>query len=140
MKELFKKHRETVLYLFFGAATTVVSMGLYYLSETSLNLTPTVSNLVSWVGSVIFAFVTNKIFVFESKSWAPKIALKEAGTFFASRILSGILEILLFEGLIRMGLNQAVFGSKGLIAKGIVTVVVIIINYILSKLIVFRKK
>ena len=140
MKERLKQHRETILYLFFGALTTAVSMGLYYVSETVLDLTPTVSNLISWIGSVIFAFVTNKIFVFESKSWKPKVALKEGGTFFASRILSGILEILLFEGLIRIGLNQTVLGSEGLIAKGIVTVVVIIINYILSKLIVFRKK
>ena len=90
MKELLKKHRETILYLFFGALTTAVSMGLYYVSETVLDLTPTVSNLISWIGSVIFAFVTNKIFVFESKSWKPKVALKEGGTFFASRILSGM--------------------------------------------------
>lgn len=140
MKELLKKYKEAILYLVFGVATTAVNLGVYYVATAFLAIPESASNVIAWFGSVIFAFITNKLFVFESKSWAWKTALKETVSFFGSRILSLVIDVALFELLIRIGLNQTLFGSPGFLAKIIVNVVVIIVNYVLSKLIVFRKQ
>lgn len=139
MKNLWNKYKELILYIFFGGATTAVNLIIYFVATSLLSLNPTGSNVAAWIGSVIFAFVTNKLFVFESKSWAPRATLREGGTFLASRLLSGILDVGLFELLMWLGLNGEFFGSEGFVAKILVNVVVIIVNYVLSKLIVFRK-
>ena len=140
MKELWHKYKEAILYLFFGVATTAVNLAVYYAATVFFSVPESISNVTAWFASVIFAFVTNKLFVFESKSWAPAVAAKEALSFFGSRILSLVIDVALFELLIRVGLNQTLFGSPGFLAKIIVNVVVIIVNYVLSKLIVFREK
>ncbi|MBO5221540.1 MAG: GtrA family protein [Clostridia bacterium] len=140
MRNLFQKYKEAILYLVFGVATTAVNIVLYFIATALLALSPTVGNVIAWLGSVLFAFVTNKLFVFESKSLAPTVLLKEGSTFFASRLVSGVLDIGLFELLMWAGLNGTMFGSEGFFAKILVNVVVIIVNYVLSKLIVFRKK
>ncbi len=146
LKSLFKKYREIIMYLFFGVATTAVNWITYILCDIGFELDDTkttliaVSNAIAWVVAVTFAYITNKFLVFESKDRTPRFVIIEALKFFGSRLVSGVFEIGLPSALIAIGLNQAVFGIEGAVAKAITSVVVIILNYIFSKLIVFRKK
>lgn len=148
VKELFKKHKEIIMYLIFGVATTAVNWIVYIIctklfgvsGATLSNAEIAVCNGIAWGVAVTFAFITNKLFVFESKSTEKNFLLLEAAKFYGSRIFSGIFEVLLPSGLIAIGLNQAVFGVEGAIAKAITSVVVIVMNYVLSKLFVFRKE
>lgn len=149
LKKLFDKHREIIMYLIFGVATTVVSWASYaiftkIIPEISfwgitIALTTT-SNVLSWICAVLFAYITNKIWVFDSKSWHPSVAIKELGLFVASRILSGIFEWFGLPLLILIGLNQTIFGIEGMLAKVLISVIVVILNYIFSKLFVFKNK
>ena len=138
IKEFYRKHREVILYFFYGAFTSLANIALYAFFVPLLGITA--SNGVAWCGAVVFAFITNKLFVFNSRSWAWKTTLKEITAFLGARILSGIVEVFLPTVLFYLGINYDLFGIEGFLAKIIVSVVVIIMNYILSKLIVFRKK
>ncbi len=140
IKELYEAHQEIISYLFFGAATTFINWIAYALTVGVLGMAVTPGNIISWLVAVIFAFVTNKLWVFQSKSWARTLWLKEAGAFFGSRIFTGLVELFGLPLLMRLGLDQPILGIEGFAAKLVVTVVVIILNYILSKFIAFRKK
>ena len=141
IQELFVKYKEIIMYLIFGVGTTVVNWGIYtviVMLGKEVNLT--IANIIAWVGAVAFAYITNKLWVFESKSWNPKIVWKELGMFLGARIFSGIFEIGLFPVLVWLGMNQAIFGVEGMLAKVVISVLVIVLNYIFSKLLVFRNK
>ncbi len=137
---LYRKYREIVNYLFFGGLTTLVSWVTYALGVGALKMGVTPANVFSWVCAVSFAFVTNKLWVFQSKSWAWPGWLKEAGSFVAGRLFSGAVELGGLPLLMRLGLDQPLFGVEGFAAKVVISIVVIILNYIISKLFVFRKK
>ena len=92
------------------------------------------ANSIAWVAGVIFAFITNKLWVFESKSWKPSIATKEFIGFTGARIFSYVIETLMMFVLVTL------MHSNTVIAKLIIGVVVIILNYIFSKLFIFKKK
>ena len=145
MKKLIKKYRHVILYLIFGVATTLVNWMVYvpcvklFGSDPS-NFQVTLCNAVAWVAAVTFAYITNKLFVFESKRREPRFLLAEAAKFFGARLFSGLFEIFLPGVLISVGLSQTVLGVEGAVAKALTSVVVIVMNYVLSKLIVFRKK
>lgn len=141
IQELLKKYKEIIMYLIFGAGTTAVNWIIYTVIVVlgkEVNLT--LANIIAWVGAVAFAYITNKLWVFESKSWNPKIVWKELGMFLSARIFSGVFEIGLFPVLVWMGMNQSIFGVEGMLAKIVIGVLVIILNYIFSKLLVFKKK
>lgn len=138
MKKFYQKHRVVITYFFFGVFTCLVNVLLYAGLVPFLGIT--VSNAIAWLGAAAFTFITNKIFVFESKSWRIQTVLKEAGAFLGARIFSGIVEIVLPTILFYIGLNYDLFGIEGFLAKIIVSAVVITVNYVLSKKIVFRKK
>ncbi len=147
IKKLFVKHREIIMYLIFGVLTTAVGWGSYAIFETAfkqaivdINVLVAVANVLSWIAAVLFAYITNKLFVFESKSFKPTVLCKELGTFVGSRLLSGAVEWVGVPLLVWIGLNQKIFGVEGMLAKVLVGVVVVILNYILSKLIVFKKE
>ena len=140
MKKLIVKHKEIILYLFFGVTTTAVNWVVYALMTALLHAEITVSNAVAWVAAVVYAFITNKLFVFESKSLAPRVLLSEGVKFISARIASGILEILLPTVMVAVGLDGTLLGLEGGIAKALVSIVVIVMNYVLSKWLVFRKK
>ena len=137
---LIKKYKDILLYIIFGIATTVVNFTVYTIFVKFLSQDMTFSNFISWVVSVSFAFVTNKVFVFSSTSFKAKVLFKEMSTFFTSRIITGIIEIVFPTVLFDLGLNSELFGIKGFWAKAIVNVVIIILNYVFSKLFVFKKK
>lgn len=137
---MLKKYKELILYLIFGVSTTVANWIIYTIAISLFNMNMTVSNTVAWAGAVIFAFITNKWIVFESKNISFCALFREVVTFFSSRIFSGLIEIFTPALLYSLGLKQSLWGIEGFLAKAIVSVIVVILNYILSKLIVFRKK
>lgn len=140
LRTLFRKYREPISYLFFGGLTTVVSWVVYALGAGPLCLGVTPANILSWVCAVSFAFVTNKLWVFDSKGWAWPGWLREAAAFVAGRLFSGAVELGGLPLLMWLGLDQSLFGIEGLAAKVVISVVVIVLNYFLSKFLVFRKK
>ena len=106
-----------------------------------------VSNVIAWFAAVIFAYITNKLWVFESKSWSIKVLLKEIPSFFAARVLSFLIEefgLYVFVDLLsfnEISLKILSFEIGGeLIAKVILAVIVVILNYVFSKLVIFKKK
>lgn len=139
MKEFYKKYKEQILYLAFGIIVTLVNWVVYTVLVAVVNLGITASNFVAWVAAVVTAFITNKLFVFESKSTDKKSVLKEAAAFLLSRISTGIFEVVAPSILFLIGLDGMLFGIDGFYAKLIVSVIVVILNYILSKKIVFKK-
>lgn len=139
IKTLVIKYKEPILYLFFGGCTTLVSWVTYALFAGALGLGVNVSNGLSWLLSVLFAFVTNKLFVFESKARDPKTLLRELGSFFSARIFTGLLTMLGVPLLMKIGLDQSILGVEGMLAKVSMSVIEILLNYVFSKLFIFRK-
>lgn len=143
--KLYRAYQEAVDYLFWGGMTTVVSWGTYslfvLLLQGGMGESATVfwSNIGSWVCAVAFAFVTNKLWVFQSKSWAGSVVVGELTKFLSSRVATGVFEMVAVPALVAIGLNQTIFGIDGMVSKVLVSVAVVILNYILSKLFVFKK-
>lgn len=151
---LIKKYQEIISYLFWGGMTTIVSWGSYSLFAVlfknqisiielfgmEMSVVVLVSNILSWVCAFLFAFVTNKLWVFKSKSWKAEVCLPEFGKFFSARALTGVMEIVLVPLMVSLGLDQTIFGIEGMVAKVIVSVAVVILNYVFSKLFIFKSK
>lgn len=133
IRALVMKHWDMVSYLFFGVLTTVANYLVYLPLYNLLGISAAVSNIIAWVAAVAFAYVTNKPFVFKSHDWSMKIVLPELGKFVGCRAASGGLETAL------VFLTVDVCGWDGNLWKLIISVVVVILNYVSSKLLVFRK-
>ena len=130
---LLRKYREQILYVVFGAGTTLVNVAAYWLLRRA-GLPTAASVTAAWIASVVFAFVTNKLFVFESRSWRPGTVLREALSFFSCRVLTYFLDLgimVLFVDVLRF---------PDLPVKIASNVIVIVLNYVASKLLIFRKK
>lgn len=148
IKKLYLKYKELINYVFFGALATVVSIVSFKIFDVTLGADLyLVSNIISWIITVIFAYFTNKIWVFESKSWKANVLVREVISFFGARVFSLVVEEaglwLLIDVLSMGGICWTVLGfniTGNLIAKVIMQVVVVILNYIFSKLIIFKKK
>ena len=132
--ELWNKYKSLIMYVVFGALTTVVNMGAYYVSYTLLHIPNVPSTAIAWILAVAFAFVTNKLWVFDSPSFDAQTLKHEIPTFFGARIATGVLDVVI------MYLAVDVAHMNPTVWKLISNVLVIIINYIASKLIIFRKK
>lgn len=133
IKNLFHKYYEIISYVFFGGLTTVVSWIFYYL-PLFLGVDYRISKVISWVAAVVFAFFVNKHWVFLDKDYSAKALLRQGGKFFASRIATGVVEF----GLTVFLVEIVKISDK--IVPIPVAVITIILNYVLSKLLVFRKK
>ncbi len=140
LKELCQKYREIISYLFFGCLTTVVSWAAYALFVGPAHMGVMPGKVASWICAVTFAFVTNKLWVFESRAWTWPLWLREAAAFFAGRIFSGVVEIGGLPLLMAIGLDQTLFGVEGFVANIVVSIAAVILNYIISKFLVFRTK
>ena len=134
--KFYKKHQETFLYLFFGGLTTIVNWGAYA-ALVWFGVEINISNIISWIVGVTFAFVVNKWFVFRSKCLIPLVVLRELGSFFAARIVTGAIAIILFPIVYALGMNQTIFGIDGFVAKMFTTVIEIILNWVFSKYLIF---
>jgi len=136
--DLFRKHREGLLYLICGAGTVFVSWGTYALFVW-MGIDINISNILSWICGVSFAFVLNKWVVFMSRSLERSVLVKEISSFFFLRIATGVVAIIAFPVLYNLGLNQSLFDTDGLIARITVSMIEILLNYFASKFVVFRK-
>ena len=134
MKKLFQKLWPIIVYGIFGVLTTVVNVAVYHGCYEIINISNLVSTIIAWFVAVAFAFVTNKIFVFESRSWETDVALPELVKFVSCRVGTGVFEVgfmLIFVDILHF---------DGTISKLITNFVVIVLNFILSKLVIFRKE
>ena len=134
VKKIWDRYRDVLLYLIFGALTTLVNYLIYFPLYRCCALPASVSNVVAWAGAVVFAFLTNKPFVFGSHDWSKKVVLPELGKFVGSRVFSGLAETAF------LALTVDVLKWHGLVMKVIVSIAVIILNYIASRWFVFKRK
>lgn len=133
LEELIKKYWDIISYLIFGVLTTAVNYAVYLPFYNILGFSAAVSNGVAWAVAVAFAYLTNKPFVFRSHDWSMKTVLPELGKFVACRVGSGVLETVILLVTVDW------FRWDGNVMKLITSVLVVIINYVGSKLLVFRK-
>lgn len=133
-KELIEKYWDIVSYLFFGVCTTIVNYLIYIPCYNVWGLSASVSNMIAWVVAVAFAYLTNKPFVFKSNDWSAAAVLPELTKFIGCRIGSGAAETLI------LFLTVDLLGWNGNVWKLLTQVMVVVLNYIGSKLLVFRKK
>ena len=133
--DLYKKYKEIVNYLIFGVLTTIISLAVYYLLAFTVidpknALLLQVANVISWVAGVLFAYVTNRKYVFDSKN---EDKLKEFSSFVGARLVTLIMDmIIMYVGVTLMRGNDKII-------KLISQVVVIVSNYLFSKIFVFRR-
>jgi len=133
LKNMFIKHYDILVYLIFGVLTTVVNYLIYLPCYNLFGFSASVSNLIAWAVAVAFAFATNKPFVFRSHDWSVNTVVPELIKFIGTRIGSGGLETLI------LFLTVDLLGWNGNVWKLITSVLVVILNYIGSKLLVFRR-
>ena len=127
---LYKKYKEIINYLIFGGLTTLISIVTYAIFTKVFHIDYLISNILSWIIAVLFAYITNKIFVFESKS---KKNIKEITSFFFFRVVSLIMEMIILYVFVDM------LHIDDLVTKIIAQVIVIVSNYVFSKEFVFKK-
>ena len=160
IKELFKKYKEIIMYLIMGGLTTLVNWVVYsvsisffrpgtsisqwlsntfHISSDANTIDIFIANVLSWVLAVTFAYITNKIWVFQSRSWKPKFVLRELGLFVSARFITGLLEIFGVPFLVKHGFDQKIFGLDGSVCKITVCIFVVLLNYVFSKLFIFKK-
>lgn len=133
LRAIFIKYRSIITYLIFGVLTTVVNYLVYYPLYNFTEFSATVSNGISWLAAVIFAYFTNKLFVFESKRWDREVVIPEFAKFIGGRLASGVAETaVLFVFVDLLDFNGNVW-------KIITSVLVVILNFVFSKYIVFKK-
>ena len=133
MKKAFLKHREIILYIFFGGCTTIVNVVFYYISTRWFGFGVVASTLLAWWVSVIFAYITNRILVFRSHNHELRAILFELAFFIACRLLTGLLDILI------MYLFVDCLGLQDLMIKILSNFIVILANYIASRLLILKK-
>jgi len=133
LRTLIEKYQDILSYLFFGVLTTVVNYVVYLPCYNLLGISAAVSNVIAWAVAVAFAYLTNKPFVFKSYDWSAKTVLPELTKFVGSRIASGALE----TGIIFLTVDCLLW--NGNVMKLITSILVVILNYVASKLLVFRK-
>lgn len=134
IRKLFHKYYDVLAYLVFGVLTTVVNYLIYLPCYNLLQLPAVVSNLIAWVVAVAFAYLTNKPFVFRSHDWSAKTVIPELTKFVSCRVASGAAESVI------LWITVDTLGWNGNLWKLVTSVLVVVLNYIGSKLVVFRKK
>lgn len=148
MKKIYNKYKEVILYVIFGVLTTAVNFAAFWIFSKILGeKLYLINNSIAWVLSVIFAYITNKLFVFEAKEWKLKVIIKEISEFFTARLFSFAIEeggLWLFVDILKFSkytihiFNFEITGQ--MIAKVILAVIVVILNYFFSKFIIFKNK
>lgn len=149
IKQLYVKYKRVILYLIFGVLTTLVNWVCYTVLVHFIDIDGNVVNAVSvnaiivnaicWLAAVLFAYVTNRKYVFESKAVGFKKIFQEFVKFILARVATGLIETFGFSLFYDIfGLKASILGIDGAASKVIISVIVIILNYIFSKLLVFR--
>lgn len=130
---IYKEHKDIILYLFYGILTTLVNILVFTLSVRLLSLSVIISNIIAWICSVLFAYITNRKFVFRSSVSGSTGIFKEICAFFSGRLFTGILDAILMYLLVDVLLFDDV------LMKIAVNIIVVVLNYIISKLFVFKR-
>lgn len=134
IRELLYRFRHEIWYLFFGACTTLVNFVVYLVSTRLLGLGTTAANGLAWLLAVLFAYVTNRRLVFESRASGAKEVGAELFRFMAGRVATGLMDIAI------MYVSVDLLGANDVLMKILSNVLVIVLNYVISRLMVFRKK
>ena len=133
-KEYYKKYREGITYLISGGIATFLNIGVFALLTYMFKINYGISNIIAIIVSIIFQYISNKFIVFESNRNTFKENVKEFVSFISCRVITMIMDqAMMTIGVEKLGINE-------LVMKVIVNIIVIIVNYIFSKLIVFKKK
>jgi len=139
VRGMYENHKEAILYLIFGGFTVIISL-LTYIMFVEMGINTSISNILSWICSVFFAFIVNKWFVFSCRSLEPRIVAKELSSFFGARILTGVMAFLMFPLLVNIGFGGMFMGTEDFLAKIITSGVEIVLNWIFSKYAIFTNK
>lgn len=133
ISNFLSKHKRIVLYLIFGVLTTVVNVLSYWICANIFKTGTIPSTIIAWILAVTFAYITNRKWVFGSNATNPKEISKEILSFYACRLGTGLIDLIL------MVIFVDKLGFNGTLIKFLTDILVIILNYVASKLIVFRK-
>lgn len=133
IKEYYQKYRQIILYLFFGVGTTLVNIVVYYICSHIFYLSVFSGTIIAWILSVLFAYVTNKIWVFSSHHNGIRDILIEFIRFVSCRITTGVIDLII------MMIFCTWLGLNDLVIKIGSNVIVVIMNYIFSKLFIFKE-
>lgn len=132
IEKIFMTYKEIILYLIFGVLTTLVNIISFYFMDL-VGINTYVNNTIAWILSVIFAYVTNKIYVFESKTTNKKELVKEVSSFFLARVFSYVVDMT------GMYLCISVLCMNKMISKVLINFIVVVLNYVFSKLFIFQR-
>ncbi len=130
----YERKKELFLYLFFGVLTTVVSYIVFIICNYQLGIGELVSTTISWIISVVFAFFTNRIWVFCAPTKTVSAFLKQLVLFYSGRLISYGVEMLIIWGFVTM------LGFEAWLIKLLANIIVIVLNYIISKVVIFKNK
>ncbi|MCD7949336.1 MAG: GtrA family protein [Erysipelotrichaceae bacterium] len=133
IKNLLNKYREIIMYIIMGAGTTVVSLVSYYILTNAVHINYQISNIISWILAVTFAYITNRKYVFESHVSDSKSIIKEASNFYMARLSTLLIEMVsmfVLVTLLHFDANVIKLLNQG---------IVLVLNYIFSKIFVFKK-
>lgn len=134
LASIYGEHREGMRYLLFGGLTTVINIIIFAICSKVMHFPTAVSNTIAWIIAVLFAYVTNKLYVFDSKTKEKKALAREIISFFGARVFTLVLETaFLWLVIDKLGFNE-------IFMKIISNILVIILNYIFSKIFIFVKK
>ena len=133
IEKLLSKYKNVFYYVFFGVCTTIVNVVTYYCCFNIATMTNVTATVIAWILAVLFAYITNKLWVFESRSFNKDVLIKEIPAFFGCRLATGVLDVVI------MYVAVDIVNSNGTVWKIISNVLVIIINYVASKLVIFKK-
>ena len=127
-----KKYRSFILYLFFGIGTTIVNIMIYYYCSHIISLKTVSSTCIAWICAVMFAYLTNRIWVFESNSRGSTEIISEMVKFFSCRVITGVIDIVI------MYIFVDIINLNDVLIKVLSNILVIVLNYVASKLIIFK--
>ena len=134
LADWYRKHQEGMRYLIFGALSTVVNIVSYALLYYLFHISNAVSNILAWIIAATFAYITNKLYVFDSKVNNKKELLKEIVYFYGCRLFTLAID----EGIMILAVDR--FKWNGILMKIVANIIVIILNFIFSKILIFRKQ
>lgn len=134
VEQVFIKYKDIVLYTFFGVCTTIVNILSYWICAHILHISVMLSAVIAWFAAVLFAYLTNRKWVFSSNANSKHEILKEISFFYAMRLATGVIDWLGMYVLVDL------MHLSDMIIKVILNVVVIVLNYIASKLLIFKKQ
>lgn len=133
-KQIVNKYKDIIPYIVFGILTTLVNMVVYWICAHAFRITVVVASIIAWVAAVLFAYVTNRKWVFYSEAFSKREIIKEIVTFFSCRLLTGVVDwVIMYVFAVLIGLDDVII-------KAIANVVVIVLNYMASKFLIFSKR